>query len=182
MINKTLFIFFGLFFGCVLCQDTKVDRVEPIKPTNSEIDQIIYNKQKLSVIKESKFDWKILKRIDSWSVLMGNSQVIGAEEFFRITESTHEQILLKNKLKLSRQKFVLAGISNVGGAAIAITPQTGHTGTYIGLVFVMIGQWLNYESYSMSVYPIISFESAKIIAEQYNKNLQSQKEILIPSQ
>ena len=176
MINKNIFIFFGLFFGSVLCQDTKV---EGIKITNFEIDQIKYNEQKLTVIKESKFNWRILKRIDSWSVFMGNNQVIEAEEFFRITNSTSEQTLLKNNLKLSRQKFVLAGISNVGGAAIAITPQTGYTGTYIGLVFLIIGQWLIYESYLMDVYPIISFESAKIIAQQYNKNLQSQNEILI---
>lgn len=144
---------------------------EGVESTDLEHDEIRYNQQKLSVIKETKFNWRILKTVESWKVLGGNGQAIEAEKFFRMTESTEEQIKLNESIKLSRQQFVLGAMAYTGGATIAIAPQTGKSGAYIGLVFVIISQWLFYESYSNGVYPIIPFESAKIIAEEYNNNL-----------
>ena len=154
---------------------------DAIKPTNLEIDQIKYNEQILSV-KQAKMHWyqispfeifymSILKRPARWTVNRGNGELIGDEEFFRITESTQEQILFKNQLKLSRQQCLLGGISYGVGGMIALAPQTGNTGGYLGGLVVFISVGVIAESMSNSLYPVISFESAKIIAEQYNKNL-----------
>ena len=151
------------------------------KPTNLEIDQIKYNEQKLSV-KQAKMHWyqispfeifyvSILKRPARWTVNRGNGGLIGDEEFFRITESTQEQILLKNQLKLSRQQCLLGGISYGVGGWIALHPQTGSVGGTIGPLVVSISAGVLVDSKINSIYPVISFESAKIIAEQYNKNL-----------
>ena len=151
------------------------------KPTNLEIDQIKYNEQKLSV-KQAKMHWyqispfeifyvSILKRPARWTVNRGNGRLIGDEEFFRITESTQEQILLKNQLKLSRQQCLLGGISNGVGSWIALAPQTGSAGGTIGGLVYIISAGVIMKSMSNYLYPVISFESAKIIAEQYNKNL-----------
>ena len=149
------------------------------KPTNLEIDQIKYNEQKLSV-KQAKYPFfspfeifyvSILKRPARWTVNRGNGRLIGDEEFFRITESTQEQILLKNQLKLSRQQCLLGGISYGVGGWIALDPHTGSAGGTIGLLVVFISAGVLVDSKFNSIYPVISFESAKIIAEQYNKNL-----------
>ena len=149
------------------------------KPTNLEIDQIKYNEQKLSV-KQAKYPFfspfeifyvSILKRPARWTVNRGNGRLIGDEEFFRITESTQEQILLKNQLKLSRQQCLLGGISYGVGGTIAIAPQPGSAGGFYGPLVVIISSGVLVDSKFNSIYPVISFESAKIIAEQYNKNL-----------
>ena len=150
------------------------------KPTNLEIDQIKYNEQKLSV-KQAKMHWyqispfeifyvSILKRPARWTVNRGNGGLIGDEEFFLITESTQEQILLKNQLKLSRQQLFLSSISYGVGGWMALHPQTTAGGT-IGPLVVIISAGVFVDSKINSIYPVISFESAKIIAEQYNKNL-----------
>ena len=141
----------------------------------------VYNEQKLSV-KQAKMHWyqispfeiffvSILKRPARWTVNRGNGRLIGDEEFFRITESTQEQILLKNQLKLSRQQCLLGGISNGVGSWIALAPQTGSAGGTIGGLVYIISAGVIMKSMSNYLYPVISFESAKIIAEQYNKNL-----------
>ena len=149
------------------------------KPTNLEIDQIKYNEQKLSV-KQAKYPFfspfeifyvSILKRPARWTVNRGNGRLIGDEEFFRITESTQEQILLKNQLKLSRQQCLLGGISYGVGGWIALDPHTGSAGATIAPLVVSISVGVLVDSKFNSIYPVISFESAKIIAEQYNKNL-----------
>ena len=150
------------------------------KPTNLEIDQIKYNEQKLSV-KQAKYPFfspfeifyvSILKRPARWTVNRGNGRLIGDEEFFRITESTQEQILLKNQLKLSRQQCLLGGISYGVGGWIALDPhQAGSAGGTIGPLVVIISSGVLVDSKINYLYPVISFESAKIIAEQYNKNL-----------
>ena len=96
--------------------------------------------------------------------------MIGYEEFFRITESIQEQILQKNQIKLSRQQLLFFGISSLLGGIIALAPQTGNAGGYIGgLVHLISAGGLAKSRYN-SLYPVISFESAKIIAEEYNKN------------
>ena len=151
---------------------------DAIKPSNLEIDQIKYNGQKLSV-KEAKyqitpfeiFHVRILKKSARWTVHRGNGRLIGDEEFFRITESTQEQILFKNQLKLSRQQLLLGVISFAVGGWIALAPQTGSVGGYIGNLVCFISMGVLGEGRINRVYPVISFESAKIIAEQYNKNL-----------
>ena len=149
----------------------------------------VYNEQKLSV-KQAKMHWyqispfeifyvSILKRPARWTVNRGNGRLIGDEEFFRITESTQEQILLKNQLKLSRQQCLLGGISYGVGSWMALAPQTGNvflarppkTGGTIGPLVVIISSGVLVDSKINYIYPVISFESAKIIAEQYNKNL-----------
>ena len=142
----------------------------------------VYNEQKLSV-KQAKMHWyqispfeifyvSILKRPARWTVNRGNGRLIGDEEFFRITESTQEQILLKNQLKLSRQQCLLGGISYGVGGWIALDPhQAGSAGGTIGPLVVIISSGVLVDSKFNSIYPVISFESAKIIAEQYNKNL-----------
>jgi hypothetical protein len=148
------------------------------KPTNLEIDQIKYNEQKLSV-KQAKMHWyqispfeifyvSILKRPARWTVNRGNGRLIGDEEFFLITESTQEQILLKNQLKLSRQQLFLSGISYGVGGWMALASQPG---SVYGPLVVIISAGVFVDSKINSIYPVISFESAKIIAEQYNKNL-----------
>ena len=157
---------------------------DAIKPTNLEIDQIKYNEQKL-LVKQVKMNWyqifpfeifyvSILKRPARWTVNRGNGRLIRDEEFFRITESTQEQILLKKQLKLSRQQLFLSSISFVVGGMIAIVPQTGNAGGYIGNLVCFISMGVLVEGKINSVYPVISFESAKIIAEHYNKNLLSE--------
>ena len=87
---------------------------DAIKTTNLETDQIKYNEQKLSV-KQSKYPFLSpveifwlsgLKRPARWTVNRGNGLLIGYEEFFRITDSTQEQILLKNQIKLSKQQWL----------------------------------------------------------------------------
>ena len=152
---------------------------DAIKPTNLETNQIKYNEQKLFV-KQSKspflspveiFWVRSLKRPARWTVNRGNGLLIGYEEFFRITDSTQEQILLKNQIKLSRQQLLFFGISGLLGGMIALAPQTGNAGGYIGSLVYLISVWGLTESRYNSLYPVISFESAKIIAEQYNKNL-----------
>ena len=148
------------------------------KPTNLEIDQIKYNEQQLSV-KQAKMHWyqispfeifyvSILKRPARWTVNRGNGGLIGDEEFFLITESTQEQILLKNQLKLSRQQCLLGGISYGVGGWMALASQPG---SVYGPLVVSISAGVLVDSKINSIYPVISFESAKIIAEQYNKNL-----------
>jgi len=149
--------------------------------SNVKIFGSVYNEQKLSV-KQAKMHWyqispfeifyvSILKRPARWTVNRGNGELIGYEEFFRITESTQEQILLKNQLKLSRQQCLLGGISNGVGSWIALAPQTGSAGGTIGGLVYIISAGVIMKSMSNYLYPVISFESAKIIAEQYNKNL-----------
>ena len=148
------------------------------KPTNLEIDQIKYNEQKLSV-KQAKYQISpfeifyvsILKRPARWTVNRGNGRLTGYEEIFRITESTQEQILLKNQLKLSRQQLFLSSISFAVGGMIALAPQTGSAGGTIGGLVYIISAGVIMKSMSNYLYPVISFESAKIITEQYNKNL-----------
>ena len=150
-----------------------------IESTNLEADQIKYNEQKLSV-KQSKYlflspveiFWvRSLKRPSRWTVNRGNGPLIGYEEFFRITDSRQEQILLKNQIKLSRQQLLFFGISSLLGGIIALAPQTGNAGGYIGGLVHLISAGGLAESRYNSLYPVISFESAKIIAEQYNENL-----------
>ena len=141
----------------------------------------VYNEQKLSV-KQAKMHWyqispfeifyvSILKRPARWTVNRGNGRLIGDEEFFLITESTQEQILLKNQLKLSRQQLFLSSISFLVGGWIALAPQPGSAGGFYGPLVVIISSGVLVDSKFNSIYPVISFESAKIIAEQYNKNL-----------
>ena len=139
----------------------------------------VYNEQKLSV-KQAKYPFfspfeifyvSILKRPARWTVNRGNGRLIGDEEFFRITESTQEQILLKNQLKLSRQQCLLGGISYGVGGWIALDPHTGSAGATIAPLVVSISVGVLVDSKINSIYPVISFESAKIIAELYNKNL-----------
>ena len=138
----------------------------------------VYNEQKLSV-KQAKMHWyqispfeifyvSILKRPARWTVNRGNGGLIGDEEFFLITESTQEQILLKNQLKLSRQQCLLGGISYGVGGWMALASQPG---SVYGPLVVSISAGVLVDSKINSIYPVISFESAKIIAEQYNKNL-----------
>jgi len=138
----------------------------------------VYNEQKLSV-KQAKMHWyqispfeifyvSILKRPARWTVNRGNGGLIGDEEFFLITESTQEQILLKNQLKLSRQQCLLGGISYGVGGWMALASQPG---SVYGPLVVIISAGVFVDSKINSIYPVISFESAKIIAEQYNKNL-----------
>ena len=138
----------------------------------------VYNEQKLSV-KQAKMHWyqispfeifyvSILKRPARWTVNRGNGGLIGDEEFFLITESTQEQILLKNQLKLSRQQLFLSGISYGVGGWMALASQPG---SVYGPLVVIISAGVFVDSKINSIYPVISFESAKIIAEQYNKNL-----------
>ena len=90
------------------------------------------------------------------------------EEFFLITESTQEQILLKNQLKLSRQQLFLSSISFLVGGWMALASQPG---SVYGPLVVIISSGVLVDSKINYLYPVISFESAKIIAEQYNKNL-----------
>ena len=138
----------------------------------------VYNEQKLSV-KQAKMHWyqispfeifyvSILKRPARWTVNRGNGRLIGDEEFFRITESTQEQILLKNQLKLSRQQLFLSSISFLVGGWMALASQPG---SVYGPLVVIISSGVLVDSKINYLYPVISFESAKIIAEQYNKNL-----------
>ena len=101
----------------------------------------------------------------------GNGPLIGYEEFFRITGSIQEQILLKNQIKLSRKQLLFFGISSLLGGIIALAPQTGNAGGYIGSLVYLISAGGLAESRYNSLYPVISFESAKIIAEQYNEDL-----------
>ena len=54
---------------------------------------------------------------------------------------------------------------------IALAPQTGSAGGFYGPLVYIISAGVIMESMSNYLYPVISFESAKIIAEQYNKNL-----------
>jgi hypothetical protein len=143
--------------------------------SNVKIFGSVYNEQKLSV-KQAKMHWyqispfeifyvSILKRPARWT---GNGGLIGDEEFFLITESTQEQILLKNQLKLSRQQLFLSGISYGVGGWMALASQPG---SVYGPLVVIISAGVFVDSKINSIYPVISFESAKIIAEQYNKNL-----------
>jgi hypothetical protein len=146
--------------------------------SNVKIFGSVYNEQKLSV-KQAKMHWyqispfeifyvSILKRPARWTVNRGNGGLIGDEEFFLITESTQEQILLKNQLKLSRQQLFLSGISYGVGGWMALASQPG---SVYGPLVVIISAGVLVDSKINSIYPVISFESAKIIAEQYNKNL-----------
>ena len=146
--------------------------------SNVKIFGSVYNEQKLSV-KQAKMHWyqispfeifyvSILKRPARWTVNRGNGGLIGDEEFFLITESTQEQILLKNQLKLSRQQCLLGGISYGVGGWMALASQPG---SVYGPLVVSISAGVLVDSKINSIYPVISFESAKIIAEQYNKNL-----------
>ncbi|MBT3847852.1 MAG: hypothetical protein HOF58_01430 [Candidatus Marinimicrobia bacterium] len=138
----------------------------------------VYNEQKLSV-KQAKMHWyqispfeifyvSILKRPARWTVNRGNGGLIGDEDFFLITESTQEQILLKNQLKLSRQQLFLSSISFLVGGWMALASQPG---SVYGPLVVIISSGVLVDSKINYLYPVISFESAKIIAEQYNKNL-----------
>jgi hypothetical protein len=146
--------------------------------SNVKIFGSVYNEQKLSV-KQAKMHWyqispfeifyvSILKRPARWTVNRGNGGLIGDEEFFLITESTQEQILLKNQLKLSRQQLFLSSISFLVGGWMALASQPG---SVYGPLVVSISAGVLVDSKINSIYPVISFESAKIIAEQYNKNL-----------
>jgi hypothetical protein len=146
--------------------------------SNVKIFGSVYNEQKLSV-KQAKMHWyqispfeifyvSILKRPARWTVNRGNGRLIGDEEFFLITESTQEQILLKNQLKLSRQQLFLSSISFLVGGWMALASQPG---SVYGPLVVSISAGVLVDSKINSIYPVISFESAKIIAEQYNKNL-----------
>lgn len=147
-----------------------------IKPTNLELDQIKYNEQKLSVIRQNKFGLigrlhsKITKIPSKWIILRGNNQRMDIKEFFQITEPNQEQTLFRDKLKRLNQQYILSIIAAGVGAWVAIDPKTGKTGGYIGSWVYVISNWIMFKSYLNFTSPI-SFQSAKNIAEQYNKKL-----------
>ena len=155
------------------------NNTKTIKNTNLTIDHIKYNEQKLSVIRQNKFGLigklhrKINKIPTKWIIIMGDNQRINIKEFFQITESNQEQILFRNKLKRLSEQYILSLITAGVGAWVAVDPQTGNTGGYIGSWIYVISGWVGFKSYLNFISPI-SFESAKNIAEQYNKKLLSE--------
>tara|TARA_B100000029_G_scaffold514849_1_gene619294 strand:- start:1122 stop:1604 length:483 start_codon:yes stop_codon:yes gene_type:complete len=124
---------------------------------------------KLSIIEYSKFNWRLFKKIQSWYPTIGDGNKISMKEFFIITESNEERNLITQNEKNIIKLMTMAALSTAAGLVLILTPETEEWGVYLGLV--IISEWLMIRANTIISKPVISYESAKNIADQYNKNL-----------
>tara|TARA_Y100001970_G_scaffold106758_1_gene133793 strand:+ start:757 stop:1245 length:489 start_codon:yes stop_codon:yes gene_type:complete len=126
---------------------------------------------KLSIIEYSKFNWRLFKKIQSWYPTIGDGNKISMKEFFIITESNEERNLITQNEKNIIKLMTMAALSTAGGLVLILTPETKEWGVYLGLGPLIISEWLMIKANTIISKPVISYESAKNIADQYNKNL-----------
>ncbi len=130
-----------------------------------------YEKNKLSIIEKSEFNWRLFRNVKSWYPTTGNNNMISIEDFFVITNSMKERQLFSQKKKIIIRNITLSALSSSIGLTLIIAPQTGYWGVYIGLGPLIAGQWLMVKTNKIIAEPIISFDEAKNIADDFNKRL-----------
>ena len=151
----SLFLFTGLTFG-----------------KNLDVKTVSYfEKNKLSINEKSEFNWRLFRNVKSWYPSIGHDNMISVEEFFAITRSTKERQLFSQNKKIIKKNIALSTLSSSVGLTLIIAPQTGYWGVYAGLGPLIVGQWLIIKANKIIAEPIISFDEAKNIADDFNKRL-----------
>jgi len=151
----SLFLFTGLTFG-----------------KNLDVKTVSYfEKNKLSINEKSEFNWRLFRNVKSWYPTIGHDNMISIEEFFAITRSTKERQLFSQNKKIIKKNIALSALSSSVGLTLIIAPQTGYWGVYVGLGPLIVGQWLIIKANKIIAEPIISFDEAKNIADDFNKRL-----------
>ena len=130
-----------------------------------------YDKNKLSIIEYSKFNWRLFRKVNGWYPTIGGKKKISAKEFFIITNSNEGQRLISQNEKIIIKNMTMATVSSVTGGVLILTPATGKWGVYLGLGPMIISQWLMFKAHRITAEPIMPYDSAKNIADKYNENL-----------
>ena len=132
-----------------------------------------YNENKLTIKKKSYFDLSLFKKVDTWTVTNGKNRLLDIGEFLNITKSSKELNLLNKKIDFNKKYSILSSLYQSGGLLIMFIPQTGNRALLIGGIPFVYGLHLASILRKEVAKPVISFESARIIVEEYTKDLKN---------
>ena len=145
-----------------------------IQISESRKNEVIsYNENKLTIKKKSYFNLSLLKNVDTWTVTNDVNRLLDIEEFLNITKSSKELNLLNKKNDFITKYSILSSLYQTGGLLIMFIPQTGNRALLIGGIPFVYGLHLASKLRKEVAKPVISFESARIIVEEYNKDLKN---------
>ena len=145
-----------------------------IQISESRKNEVIsYNENKLTIKKKSYFDLSLFKKVDTWTVTNGKNRLLDIEEFLNITKSSKELNLLNKRNDFIKKYSILSSLYQSGGLLIMFIPQTGNRALLIGGIPFVYGLHLASILRKEVAKSVISFESARIIVEEYNKNLKN---------
>jgi len=159
--SKIIFLVFIWTYPILLAQT----QLDPIKVDSDDL-------KTLQIEQKSYFSFFQFIRIDTWIVKKGDKE-ISKKEFFKITDSAKELAILNEKNSRIHKYFLFGSVSAFAGGVIAIHPATGKSGTYIGASMYFYGMYLSTLMRKEREESVISFESAKRLAFQYNQLLKT---------
>ena len=154
-----------------LKKDIEALEIQISESRNNEV--FSYNENKLTIKKKSYFDLSLFKKVDTWTVTNGKNRLLDIGEFLNITKSSKELNLLNKRNDFIKKYSILSSLYQTGGLLIMFIPQTGNSALLIGGIPFVYGLHLASILRKEVAKPVISFESARIIVEEYTKDLKN---------
>jgi len=156
-----------------LKKDIEALQIQISESKKNEFSPYSYNENKLIIKKKSYFDLSLFKKVDTWIVTNGKNRLLDIEEFLNITKSSKEINLLNKRKDFNKKHSILSSLYQSGGLLIMFIPQTGNRALLIGGIPFLYGLHLASILRKEVAKPVISFELARIIVEEYNEDLKN---------